>query len=209
MPRKSPTINKNNRAKRRSEIAQGLHDCILRQGYLNTTVRDIALEANLNTGLIHHYFESKEEILFFLMENIIKKFKDNIAIFNKRQPNMDPLAQLRHIIEFMFKKLSRDKEAYIIFYELFNLSRQHKNLSDLLKGIYKDFRNEVENLVTACFVYQGIETDNVKTIAAFLVSACEGAGAQWMIDPRSVSIPKLTIMAKQFIEFYLEKPPTK
>ncbi|MBQ6221344.1 MAG: TetR/AcrR family transcriptional regulator [Solobacterium sp.] len=54
---------------RRIEIGRALQTCMIRSGsYRLTSVKDIAQEANVATGLIHHYFESKDEILYMMAD---------------------------------------------------------------------------------------------------------------------------------------------
>lgn len=49
---------------RRIEIGRALEDCIVEKGsYESTSIKDIAEKNGMAAGIIHHYFESKEEIL--------------------------------------------------------------------------------------------------------------------------------------------------
>ena len=54
--------------KRRQEILEKSIELFVRRGYYGTTVADIAKEVGMSTGLLFHYFESKEK----LYEEIIK-----------------------------------------------------------------------------------------------------------------------------------------
>lgn len=54
---------------RRIEIEQALEKCMLERGsYDQTSIKDIAQQAGLATGLIHHYFSGKDEILLALAQ---------------------------------------------------------------------------------------------------------------------------------------------
>jgi AcrR family transcriptional regulator len=48
---------------RRSAIVDATVRVLLRQGIAATTVRDVAAEMGTSSGLIHHYFESMDELL--------------------------------------------------------------------------------------------------------------------------------------------------
>ena len=49
---------------RRVEICRALQSCVIRNGsYEMTSVKDIAQEAGMAAGMLHHYFESKDDIL--------------------------------------------------------------------------------------------------------------------------------------------------
>lgn len=55
---------------RRIEIGRALQVCMVRNGsYEATSIKDIAQQAGLATGLVHHYFTGKDEILLLMAEN--------------------------------------------------------------------------------------------------------------------------------------------
>lgn len=54
---------------RRIEIGRALQNCMIKNGsYEATSVKDIAQEAGVATGLVHHYFNSKHEILLLMAD---------------------------------------------------------------------------------------------------------------------------------------------
>lgn len=51
-----------------------------KKGFLATTIRDIAMEADINVASINYYFRSKEKLFAFIMEETIQ------TLFNKVEP---------------------------------------------------------------------------------------------------------------------------
>ncbi|MDB5091098.1 MAG: Transcriptional regulator, TetR family [Mucilaginibacter sp.] len=51
-----------------------------KKGFLATTVRDIATEADINVASVNYYFRSKEKLFEFIMDETMKK------LFNKIEP---------------------------------------------------------------------------------------------------------------------------
>lgn len=51
-----------------------------KKGFLATTIRDIATEADINVASVNYYFRSKEKLFAFIMEETIQK------LFNKIEP---------------------------------------------------------------------------------------------------------------------------
>ena len=56
MPRTSQQ-NEQIRQATRQAIVDAAMVCFARQGYAQTTIRHIATEANISTGLMYHYFD--------------------------------------------------------------------------------------------------------------------------------------------------------
>ena len=48
------------------------------KGFLATTIRDIATEADINVASINYYFRSKEKLFAYIMDETIKKLFDKI-----------------------------------------------------------------------------------------------------------------------------------
>lgn len=49
-----------------------------RNGYIETSLRDISTEAGLSKGGIYHYFSSKHEILFYVLDGYVDLLLDGI-----------------------------------------------------------------------------------------------------------------------------------
>ncbi len=63
------------------EAARGLFD---RKGFLNTTLQDVAKEAEISVGLIYRYFQSKEDIFASLALKGAEQFDRDLEIILKR-----------------------------------------------------------------------------------------------------------------------------
>lgn len=48
------------------------------KGYYKTTIQDIADDAGFSQGFIYQYFKGKEELLFFALQVVLKKYIDEI-----------------------------------------------------------------------------------------------------------------------------------
>jgi AcrR family transcriptional regulator len=185
---------------RRKEIAQGLYRCIVKRGYARTTVRDIAREANVRSGIIHHYFDSKDEILSTLTEITFDRHKESLLALLQQDQGSDPRERLRLGIDFIFLRVAGDRDLIKVFHELWNIAEHNDALNQSLKTLYRDYRTAVATLILECLDGSRIPAARRRHLAALLVSASEGASIQWFIDPRGVSLPKLARLANQIVE---------
>jgi AcrR family transcriptional regulator len=62
------------------KIKDAARKIFTRKGFLATTIRDIAAEADINLASVNYYFRSKEKLFEFIMDETIG------ALFNKIQP---------------------------------------------------------------------------------------------------------------------------
>jgi AcrR family transcriptional regulator len=99
-PRRSRAGRRDSRGdKRRRLIFKSLHDCILSQGYVKTTLADIAKGADMSPSHLLYYFKGKEAILEQYFENVSVKFLEKIDEFSTQEPR----EQIQSLTDFWFK----------------------------------------------------------------------------------------------------------
>jgi AcrR family transcriptional regulator len=67
---------------RRRRIFKSLHDCIIRKGYVKTTLADIARDAGMTASHLLYYFNGKEDILEQYFANVAIRFLERIESFS-------------------------------------------------------------------------------------------------------------------------------
>jgi AcrR family transcriptional regulator len=99
-PRRSRAGRRDSRGdKRRRLIFKSLHDCILAQGYVKTTLADIAKGADMTPSHLLYYFKGKEAILEQYFENVSVSFLDKIEELSSQEPR----EQIQSLTDFWFR----------------------------------------------------------------------------------------------------------
>ncbi len=75
------------RAERRSEVARAFARVLGAHGQGGATIAAVAAEAGIAPGLVHHYFESKQDLYEMLLEQMLAEFRRRI----ESHPATDPL----------------------------------------------------------------------------------------------------------------------
>jgi AcrR family transcriptional regulator len=63
-----PKVSDAHRRARRQQILRAAFTCFGREGFRDTTMRDICAEAELSSGAVYNYFDSKDDIIRALAE---------------------------------------------------------------------------------------------------------------------------------------------
>jgi AcrR family transcriptional regulator len=185
---------------RRAEIVGALYNCILKRGYQNTSVRDIAAEAGIQVGALYYYFENKDEILYSLSDYVFDKYKANFLRLTGEQSDRSPEDTLKEGLRFFFIDIAGDRGLVIVFQELMVLSHHDKKLRNSLQKFYKQYREEVAEFLLTCSGSSKLHDSDIQALAAFLVSASEGASDLSDLDPKGYRLPKMAEMAHHFID---------
>ncbi|MFP3845401.1 TetR/AcrR family transcriptional regulator [Priestia filamentosa] len=139
-----------------------------RKGFSGSTIKDIAQEAGVTSGLIYHYFDNKEDLLWGIIEEHTLNHKlYNIIKFSTEDLTIDEL--LKNILTAVFNFL-KEKPYFISMFlgeaqrnpkirkRLINLIREAtEGLSYFISNKYKlDFHYvevAVRNTLTASFMH--------------------------------------------------------
>ncbi len=87
---------------RKQQLINATVNCIDKKGIANTTIKDIAHEANLSPSIISHYFDGKMDLLRETMLDLMRGLRSNIAQKNKCEKALTPIRAIEIIIECNF-----------------------------------------------------------------------------------------------------------
>ena len=94
------TIRDDQREKRRQEILYAGLNLFIQKGYSGTTIKDISGAVGMSTGLLFHYFSSKEELYLTLVSLGVEGPMRTV------QPTqMEPLAFFETTAEFVLENI--------------------------------------------------------------------------------------------------------
>ena len=106
--------------KKMGGIAKVGAELFSKRGFAETSMEDIAAAAKLSKGGIYHYFPSKTELLYFILDNFMNNVLENLQ--EELDSLDDKLEKVRRLIfrhvELYPKKMA---EAKTLFHEVQNL----------------------------------------------------------------------------------------
>lgn len=135
--------NKNIQKERKRQIIMALHNCLLEKTYYETTIKDIAQKAGLNHGVLHYYFESKEQILLEYVDYILEVFLefinklDRIDIESKENK---PL--LKKIFLLAREQIDDLSEFFKVYFEVCGIASYNDNVRSKLQASFEEIEKE-------------------------------------------------------------------
>lgn len=144
-----PKVSEEYKLERRQHIIDSAYRCFARNGFHQTSMRDIYEEAQLSAGAVYHYFESKEQIIqasFKFDQERSRELFENLKALD------EPLTALTDLVVFFYKGL---EEAAKLGAGRVNVQGWGEALRnpDLFKTIQEAFGNYKE--VLAAIVVKG------------------------------------------------------
>lgn len=98
---------------RRDEILDAAGQLFSRQGFHATSMRDLARAVNLQGGSLYAHIESKEEVLFELVNRAADEFLSNAEAI---PANLPPQEQLERLIQGHLEVIVRELDNATVFF---------------------------------------------------------------------------------------------
>lgn len=115
-----------NHQEQRRHIMQALHRCIRRKGYAFTTLRDLAEEADMSASHVRYYFDGKDVVLEYYLEQFIQIVRHDLDEIGELPVERRVLAIADR---FFGERVTRDRIS--VLFEIFGIAIHNKRLHAL------------------------------------------------------------------------------
>jgi AcrR family transcriptional regulator len=109
MTPRSPEQFEKIREESRQKIAHSAVELFTEKGYDTTTIQQIATHAEVSKGLIYNYFESKEDIVLYIVNGMLALFDDMMKGIDDKE-HMSPSERLKNLIDAVCDELESGHE---------------------------------------------------------------------------------------------------
>lgn len=119
------------------KIIAGIKDFLIRHGHSSLTVRALAKEIDVNHGLIHHYFGSKEKMLLALIDVENQKLADAFESFKKSDASPEEAK------EFVLNNVLLNQERGKLLVEFIQIGQSIPSIRDKVREISGQRREDL------------------------------------------------------------------
>lgn len=189
---------------RRNQLTAATYKVISKKGYYNFTIKDIAKEAGLSTGLVHYYFKDKQELLFTLL----KVMNANLKEFLNRglMKSDDPQAKLLIFISQAFGLVKREKDYFYVLIDFWTQINHNERIRKANVKLYESYREEIGKILSEGVLAGKFAEMDVNYMSALIVSMVQGTIIQYVIDNNSFDYASYTERIKdQILNMVLRK----
>jgi AcrR family transcriptional regulator len=130
----------------REGILTAAVDLIAQQGYMRMSIAELADACKLSRGALYHYFDSKEAILFAILDTHVRALIDHIdqSLEAAKDHYEKFRAAVRAIVEFNARS---PKEQRVLLYDIKFLSEtEQKSIQDLERQIVEQMAEYLKHL---------------------------------------------------------------
>lgn len=163
-----PAARKTQRRNRDMKVLEEAIHVISERGYAGTSIQEVADRVGVLKGSLYHYFSSKEELLFRILEQSHEETTEIAA--DVAQLGLPPLEEL---LEYLRRSslwyVANIQRANIFFTEMRNLSGDRLSHA---KGWGRQFESHIQQLVTSAQESGDLRGDqDPRLVTRFIIGA--------------------------------------
>lgn len=157
---------------RQLEIIKVFYKVAKKEGYENTSIAKIAKVMDINPSLIIHYFETKEDLTYGLIDYILERY---LLIYTIKHKDGVTLADLQRTIEMLFSKKWNLLFDDGLFYTFYALAFREKRIKEKYKTILDSLRHALAALIVQCNEKKLTDVKDPQTTADLIFVLVDGA----------------------------------
>ncbi len=182
---------------RRKQILDIAIDMISKNGYQQTTMANIAREAEFSKGVIFYYFKNKEELVSAISLTLLEELREHTIRCMKKHSAEQ--GQLFAYIEAYFDFIRKNRKKFSILMEVgFNHNTMNQ-CSVFGAKEYTECRRRLDKLIKM----DGISNKGNQPLSAVIQGMLDGIGIQWIADKSSVDLDACQKTVIEMIERHI------
>jgi AcrR family transcriptional regulator len=165
---------------RRTQLTRAAYKVVGQKGYYDFTIRDIAREAGLSTGLVHYYFKNREDLLL----NLLKEMNADLKYYlNKALTALaDPRDKLLTFCDQAFDLVDREKAYFYVLIDFWAQINHNKRIRQANIKLFQSYRDEIAAILKEGAAKGVFMVVDVKLTSTIIISLIQGTIIQLVID---------------------------
>ena len=161
---------------KRNEIALSCINLFCKKGIQQTSIEEIAKNANVAKGTIYLYFKNKDEIIFTIWDILTKQHEE--SVYSRITAQMSAKEKILEYFNFTDIEEHHDKERILILYQHF-VSTMLIDKTELYTTYFESFFQKDYDFISSCFD-EGIKKgeffiDNIELLTNTIIMVLKGA----------------------------------
>ena len=182
---------------RKEQVIKATQRCIIEKGLSNMTVKDIALKANVSTGIIYHYFKNKEDLLLQVIKESFGKSHEKVM------ETVEPLNsfsdKLNKHIENINAVPKENPDFYSVLLNYLGQAKNNPEVNAIIAKFFKNLRAYINQYMKEGIEEGKVDPDKAKLLSAIIIGMGMGIGIQWTIDPTSFDLDDIGEIYKALV----------
>ena len=196
----------------KERIIEAAYRALVKRGYHETSMKDIAAEAGLAPGLAHYYFETKEDLLVATIEHAcapaMRAWEEaGMSLSGPLPENADPMGFARMGFDLAKQELKSYRSLFVLTFDMFGVGIHNPKIAAAVRSFIDERRAFIARITQG--VIAGMPeppTASADAIAAALWGSLHGIYLQKVMDPGFDADGAIDALSEMAIAFATATP---
>lgn len=182
---------------RKEQVIQAAKTCIVEKGISNMSIKDIAGEAKVSTGIIYHYFKNKEDVLLQVLKESFRKSHEQVM--ETVEPLKTPFEKLTRHLENINRVPKENADFYRVLLNYLGEATHHPEIRKIVVKFFNNLKAYTEE-----YLLTNSEADErFKNIPVLIYALGLGLGIMWTMDDQLYDIDEMEHSLQELIMNYI------
>lgn len=186
---------------RREEIVTAALQLILKTGYNQVTLADIAEQVGVSKGLISYYFPRKEDVFLAVLDRIVGRMAAQFERFCSA-PVSAP-QRLEMFFQNLFGNERRARRYYTVVIDYMAQAIRQRAVQEYTQRIYDSYRIYMERVIRDGIARGEFRPVDCGRCVSLLMALMEGLILQWFFDKKGFDLDEAYQACVDFMKSYL------
>ena len=155
----------------RTKLIEAAATIFTQKGFADASIRDIAHEAGVKSGLVYYYFKTKDELLLAMQYSMQQKYQEKYRVLP------DQHVSLNEDLHEIKSRVMQNPDWYKWRYELYALSLRREDMKSEVAVLLELGRQSLIDRLTLHTSHQ-----KAAALAGILLSCFDGLAHQKLVD---------------------------
>jgi len=161
------------RETRRLEIIKVFYRVAKKEGLENTSIAKIATVMGVNPSLIIHYFQTKDELTYALIDYTLERY---LTVYRgEKDGTPATLENLKGVIDDLFSRKWNRLFDDGLFYSSYALTFREPKIRQMYRNLTNTLRIRLTDLIERCNAARILRIDHPKLTADLIFALVDGA----------------------------------
>jgi TetR/AcrR family transcriptional regulator, fatty acid metabolism regulator protein len=191
-------------ARRREALIKAGYAEILEKGLHSTTIDSVVARANSSKGGALHYFRSKEDLFYAVLEWLLSEVTRSLDQVAASQES--PRERLAAELELLFHSAEVNRKLYLVLFDFVTFGARQDRFRKLFHDFFARCRTRDVQIISEGIKLQEFRRVRPEDAAATIRALVDGYCLQWLMESGDVPVEVFRDRCGAVLGSYLLRP---
>lgn len=186
---------------RKEQVVNATKKLIVEKGYGNFSMKDVAAELDMTTGIIYHYFENKEDLLLNVLRYAFRTSYQEVM--EKVRPLNDFEDKLIAYLDNIRESLKESIDFWILLLNYLGQVQYVEDIQHIMQKFMKNIHTFLLDILKLGVEQGKINEMTSRGLADLIIGTSMGLAFKYILDPADTDLDNAMHRLKELVITYL------